>query len=109
MTLDLTDRRTLLLSWLATLHGPDLAITPSDEGPLPPVGVLVRTALAWHLAYALVSFSGALAVVHGDGVLSAAVSRSGAAGLVAAALVLWWGGVALSTVLWWGGVRRLRR
>lgn len=110
MHLDLTHRPTLVKSWLATLHGPDLAVRPRLVGPLPAWGALVRTALAWHLAYALVAYGGSLAVSRSGSTnpVATAVRAGGSWGVVALTLALWWGGVALSSVLWWTAVRRAR-
>lgn len=110
MHLDLHHRPTLLKSWLATLHGPEFRVRPLFVGPLPGWGPLVRTALAWHVVYALVSYAGALAVSRSasTNAVASAIRSGGTAAVVLAAVVLWWGGVALSTVLWWAGVRRVR-
>ena len=110
MNLDLTDRRVLLKSWLATLHGNELSVRPRVVGPLPSWGPLLRTALAWHLAYALVAYAGAVAVSRhpGGSALAQAVQQGGTAAVVTLTLVLWWGGVALSSLLWWAGVRQAR-
>ena len=110
MHLDLHHRPTLLKSWLATLHGPELRVRPLFEGPLPAWGPLVRTALAWHVAYALVAYAGALAVSRSDSTnaVASAIRSGGTAGVVLAAVVLWWSGVALSTALWWTGIKRAR-
>ncbi|MCW2544476.1 MAG: hypothetical protein JWM40_2028, partial [Frankiales bacterium] len=66
MDLDLADRRTLIKSWLATLHGPELTVSPRLTGPLPSWGSLLRTAASWHVAYALVALAGALAIARGS-------------------------------------------
>ena len=66
MRLDLHHRPTLLKSWLATLHAPELNVRPRVDGPLPGWGQLVRTALAWHVAYALVAYAGALLIARSD-------------------------------------------
>jgi hypothetical protein len=111
MRLDLHDRRTLAKSWLATLHGPELTFRPQEQGPLPGFGPLLRTALAWHVAYALTAYAGAVAVARraADNAVAQAVSGAGTTGVVVLALALWWGGVALSSALWWGEIRRLRQ
>lgn len=111
VNLDLTDRRTLFKSWLATLHGSELTVRPRLTGPLPALGPLVRTALAWHLAYALVSFAGALAVSRHAGTSGVAqsVQQGGTPAIMGLALALWWGGVALSSLAWWAGVRQARQ
>lgn len=110
MELDLADRRTLVKSWLATLHGPKLTVRPAVVGPLPSWGPLLRTALAWHLAYALVAFAGALAIARGSSqsAIAQAVQHGGRPAVVVVTIVFWWGGVALTTLLWWINVRRLR-
>ena len=111
VNLDLGDRRVLLKSWLATLHGSELTVRPRLTGPLPGWGPLVRTALAWHVAYALVSFAGALAVARHAGMSGVAqsVQQGGTPAVIGLAVVLWWGGVALSSLLWWVGVRHARQ
>lgn len=111
MRLDLHHRPTLVKSWLATLHGSELSVRPVLVGPLPRWSLLIRMALAWHLAYALVAFAGALAVSRGQASNGVAVSvqEGGTPAVVALALVLWWGGVALSSTLWWANVRRARQ
>ena len=110
MHLDLHHRPTLLKSWLATLHGPELRVRPLLRGPLPSWGPLLRTAAAWHVAYALVSYAGALAVARSSSpnAVAAALHRGGTPAVVAAAVAVWWAGVGLSTALWWSGVRRAR-
>ena len=110
MTIDLRHRPTLLKSWLATLHGPDLTARPRLVGPLPGWSLLLRTALAWHLAYALVAYAGAVAVARSGSTtaVAAAVQSGGTPAVVTLTLTLWWGGVVLSTVLWWTAVRRAR-
>ena len=109
MRLDLHHRPTLLKSWLASLHGPELRLRPL-EGPLPGWGPLVRTALAWHVVYALVSYAGALVVARSDSTNAVAtvLRNGGTLAVVLAAVVLWWGAVGLSTALWWSGVKRAR-
>lgn len=109
--LDLTDRRTLLKSWLATLHGSELTVRPRLVGPLPSWGPLLRTAMAWHVAYALVAYAGALAISRhaGPSPIAQAVQQGGTAAVIVLALGVWWGGVALSSVLWWAGVRQARQ
>jgi hypothetical protein len=111
MRLDLHHRPTLVKSWLATLHGDTLSVRPQLEGPLPGWFRLIRTALAWHLAYALVAYAGALAVSLGQAAnpIAVAVQGAGTAGLVMLTLLLWWGGVALSSSLWWAAVRQARQ
>lgn len=111
MQLDLTDRRTLLKSWLATLHGSELTVRPRLVGPLPSWGPLLRTALAWHVAYALVAYGGALAISRnaGGNALAQAVEQGGVPAVVGLALALWWGGVVLSSLLWWAHVRQARQ
>lgn len=110
MSLHPSPRATLLKSWLATLHGPDLTLAPKLEA-LPGWGPLVRTALAWHLAYAMMAYAGALAIGRGDsdGAVAQAVQNGGRPALAALTLALWWGGVALTTALWWVKVRQARR
>jgi hypothetical protein len=110
MELDLADRRTLVKSWLATLHGPELTVRPAVVGPLPSWGPLLRTALSWHIAYALVAYAGAM-VISRQGSTTAvaqAVQQGGRPAVVVVTIVFWWGGVALTTLLWWVNVRRLR-
>jgi hypothetical protein len=110
MLLDLHHRPTLLKSWLATLHGPELRLRPVVQGPLPAWAPLVRTAVAWHVAYALVAYAGALAIARssaGNGVASL-IRGGGTPAVLLAAVVVWWSGVALSTALWWTGIRRAR-
>lgn len=108
MHLDLHHRPTLLKSWLASLHGPDLRMRLS--GPLPGWLPLLRTAAAWHVAYALVAYAGALAVARGsaDNPVARVVQSGGTAAVVAAAVLLWWGGVGLSSAVWWQAVKRAR-
>ena len=110
MRLDLHDRPTLVKSWLATLHGPDVTVRPVLDGPLPGWGPLVRTAVAWHVAYALVAYAGALFVARSSSgnPVAAAVRNGGMPAVLVTTLAVWWGGVALSTGLWWLGVRRAR-
>ena len=110
MHLDLNDRATLLKCWLATLHGPEMRVAPRVDAPLPAWGPLVRTALAWHVAYALVSYAGALAVARSESTnaVAAAIRSGGTVTVVLAAVLLWWSGVGLSTALWWTGVKRVR-
>ncbi|MGB8650381.1 MAG: hypothetical protein WCD35_06930 [Mycobacteriales bacterium] len=109
--LDLRDRATLVKSWLATLHDGELTLRPRVTGPLPGWGALLRTALAWHVAYALVSYGSALAVSRSgsSNAVAQAVQSAGTAGVVLLTLALWWGGVALSSVAWWLGVLRVRQ
>ena len=109
--LDLTCRRTLAKSWLATLHGSELSVRPRLTGPLPGWAALLRTALAWHVAYALVSFGGALAVARSGAhnAVAQAVQGAGTGGVLALTVALWWGGVALSSALWWCHVLQVRR
>jgi hypothetical protein len=109
--LDFHHRPTLVKSWLATLHGPGLNVWPSVVGPLPAWGLLVRTAVAWHVAYALLAYAGALVIARSGSTspLAVAVHDGGTPATLLAALGVWWGGVGLSTVLWWTGVRRNRR
>ena len=111
MELDLADRRTLVKSWLATLHGPELTVRPRLIGPLPSWGVLVRTALGWHAAYALVAYAGALIIARrGSGnALADALQQGGTPAVVLCAVAFWWGGVALASALWWLRVREARR
>jgi len=111
MRLDLSHRPTLVKSWLATLHGQELRVQPVTVGPLPSWGTLLRTALAWHLAYALTSYAAALVLTRptANGVLASALRGAGTAGTVAATLAIWWGAVGISTALWWSGVVRSRR
>jgi hypothetical protein len=103
-------RGTMLKSWLATLHGPELTLQPKVEA-LPGWGPLVRTAVAWHVAYALMAYAGAVAIARGgsDGAVAQAVQSGGRPALVVLTLTLWWGGVALTTVLWWVKVRQARK
>ena len=110
MRLDLHHRPTLLKSWLATLHGPELRFRPVVVGPLPGWAPLLRTAVAWHLAYALVGYAGALVVARGGSTspVAVAVREGGSVGVVLAGLALWWSGVALGSALWWVGVREVR-
>ena len=74
MRLDLHHRPTLLKSWLATLHGPELTVRPTLVGPLPGWFALLRTAAGWHLAYALMSYAGSLAVSRGEAANPVAVA-----------------------------------
>ncbi len=110
MELDLADRRTLIKSWLATLHGAELTVRPRLTGPLPSWGELVRTAISWHVAYALVALAGALAIARSSSqtAVAHAVQSGGRPAVAAVTLVFWWGGVALTTALWWIKVRQLR-
>lgn len=111
MHLNLNDRRTLAKSWLATLHGPELTFRPRLVGPLPAWRPLLRTALAWHVAYALLSYAGALAVSRSapSNAVAQAVASGGTAAVLVLTLALWLGGVALSSGLWWVEVRRARQ
>jgi hypothetical protein len=111
MRLDLHHRPTLLKLWLASLHGRELSVRPQLAGPLPGWATLLRMAFAWHIAYALVAYAGAVAVSRGEARngLAAAVQDGGTPAVVAVTLVLWWGGVALSSALWWSAVRRARQ
>lgn len=106
----MSPRSTLLKSWLATLHGPELTLQPKLEA-LPAWGPLVRNAIAWHVAYALMAYAGALAIARGgsDGAVARTVQQGGLPALAVLTLVLWWGGVALTTALWWVKVRQARR
>lgn len=108
--LDLSDRRVLVRSWLATLHGPSPVLLPRPDAALPPLGPLVRTAIAWHIAYLLFSFAGALAVARSGSpnAVARSVEAGGTAAVVLGALLLWAAGVGLSSAVWWLGVRRLR-
>ena len=108
MHLDLHHRPTLLKSWLASLHGPDLRIRLT--GPLPGWAHLLRTAAGWHVVYALVAYAGALAMARSsaDNAVVRVVHNGGTAAVVAAAVLLWWGGVGLSSAVWWQAVRRAR-
>jgi len=110
MDLDLTHRGTLVKSWLATLHGSKLTIAPRLDEPLPGWGPLVTTAVAWHVAYALFAYSGALVIGRqaAEGAVGQAVQQGGTPALVIVTLGFWWGGVALTTLLWWAKVRQLR-
>jgi hypothetical protein len=110
MRLDLHHRPTLVKSWLATLHGPQVTVRPILEGPLPGWAPLVRTAVAWHVAYALVAYAGALFVARSgsSNPIATAIQHGGIAAVLVTALAVWWGGVALSTGLWWTGIRRAR-
>ena len=109
--IDLADRRTLVKSWLATLHGAELTVRPRLAGPLPSWGPLVRAAVSWHVAYALCAYAGALVVARGgsDNALASAVQSGGTPAQLGMALVLWWGGVAITTALWWIKVREARQ
>ena len=106
---DLSTRAALVKSWLATLHGPELTIQPKVEA-LPGWGPLLRAAVSWHVAYALMAYAGALVIARGgsDGQLAQAVQNGGRPALVLLTLTLWWGGVALTTGLWWIKVRQAR-
>ena len=108
MHVDLHHRPTLVKSWLATLHGPDLRLHLT--APLPSWAPLVRTAAAWHVAYALVAYAGALAVSRSaaDNAVAQALRSGGRPAVVAATLLVWWGGVALSSAIWWSAVKRQR-
>ena len=110
MRLDLHHRPTLVKSWLATLHGPDVTVRPVLDGPLPGWAPLVRTAVAWHVAYALVAYAGAAFIARSASTnpVAIAIHSGGLPAVVATTLGVWWGGVALSTGLWWTGVRRAR-
>lgn len=110
MRLDFHHRPTLLKSWLATLHGPEVRATPRATGPLPAWGPLLLTAAAWHLAYALASYAGAVLITRpaATGAVATALRDAGVAGTVVATLAIWWGAVGLCTALWWAGVTRLR-
>lgn len=110
MQSDLATRGTLLKSWLATLHGPEITLQPKVEA-LPGWGPLVRTAVAWHVAYALMAYAGAVAIARGGsrGAIAQAAAQGGTTALIILTLVLWWGGVALTTGLWWIKVRQARR
>ena len=110
MRLDLHHRPTLVKSWLASLHGPEVTVRPVLVGPLPGWAPLVRTALAWHVAYALVAYAGASFIARSASTnpVAAAVRAGGMPAVLVTTLAVWWGGVALSTGLWWTGVRRAR-
>jgi hypothetical protein len=110
-TIDLADRRTLVKSWLATLHGAELTIRPRLSGPLPAWGPLLRSAVSWHLAYALCAYAGALSIARGgaDNAVANSLQSGGAPAELTMALVLWWGGVAITTGLWWVKVREARQ
>jgi hypothetical protein len=110
MDLDLADRRTLVKSWLATLHGPELTVRPRVVGPLPAWRELLPTAIAWHVAYALVAYCGALIISRGgsDGAVAQAVQSGGRPALLIVTCLFWWGGVAMTTLLWWVKVRQIR-
>lgn len=110
MHLDLHDRATLLRSWLATLHGPELRFAPRLTGPLPGWALLLRTAVMWHVAYALVAYAGALTIAQSgsDSLFATTLHDGGRTAVVAAAVVIWWAGVGLSSALWWSAVRRAR-
>lgn len=110
MRLDLHHRPTLVKSWLATLHGPEVTVRPVVEGPLPGWAPLLRTAVAWHIAYALVAYAGALVVARSGSTnpLAVAVEHGGLVAVLLTAFAVWWSGVALSTGLWWAGIRRAR-
>ena len=106
MRLDLSHRPTLLKSWLASLHGPDLRLRL--DGPLPGWAPLLRTAVAWHVAYALVAYAGALALSRSaaGNPVARAVHDGGTQAVVTATALIWWGGVALSSAVWWSAVKR---
>lgn len=111
MHLDFHHRPTLLKSWLATLHGPAVSVRPASKGPLPGWRPLLRTAVAWHVAYALLAYLGALVVARsgGQSAVAAALRDGGTPAVVVAAVAVWWAGVGLSTALWWAGVQHHRR
>lgn len=110
MRLDFHHRPTLVKSWLATLHGPSLTVRPSPVGPLPGWRPLLRLAVSWHVAYALVAYAGALFISRSGSAnpVAVAIRAGGTLGTVLATVGVWWGGVGLSTALWWTGVRRIR-
>ncbi|MCU1601306.1 MAG: hypothetical protein JWO22_2015 [Frankiales bacterium] len=110
MHLDLHHRPTLLKSWLASLHGPQVSLRPATVGPLPGWGALVRTAVAWHVAYALAGYAGALVIARSSSTsaVAATLREHGTPAVVGATLAIWWGAVAASTALWWVGVRQAR-
>ena len=109
MQLDLYHRPTLVKSWLATLHAAELRVQPSPVGPLPGWGPLLRTAAAWHVAYALFAYAGALVAARsGQSAVAGLVRGAGTPGVLLTALVVWWAGVALSTAIWWMGIKRVR-
>jgi hypothetical protein len=107
----LPDRAQLVKSWLATLHGPGLRLRPPAVGSLPAWRTLLRTAAAWHVAYALVAYAGALVIARSGStnLVAVAIRGGGTMATLLAALGIWWGGVGLSTVLWWARVRGRRR
>lgn len=111
MHLDFHHRPTLVKSWLATLHGPQLTVRPQEVGPLPPWRSLIANAVGWHIAYALLAYAGALVVARSDSpsAVAVAVRDGGLTMTLLLALAVWWGGVALSTGLWWLCVMRLRK
>ena len=111
MRLDLHDRPTLMKSWLATLHGTEITVRPSLVGPLPGWGPLLRTAAAWHLAYALTAYVGALLVARSgaSNQVAEAIRDGGLTAVLLTAVAVWWSGVGLSTALWWAGIRRARQ
>jgi hypothetical protein len=111
MHTDLHHRPTLVKNWLATLHGPELTVRPRLDEPLPSWGPLLRLALAWHVAYALVAYAGALLLSRSGSTsaVATAVREGGQLAVVVTALLVWWSGVALSTALWWAGVKRARQ
>lgn len=110
MMLDFHHRPTLLKSWLATLHGPEVRVTPRAVGPLPPWRPLLLTAIAWHVAYALTSYAGAMVLVRpaATGSVASALRNAGLAGTLLATVAIWWGAIAVCTIVWWVGVVRLR-
>lgn len=111
MDLDLADRRTLVKSWLATLHGAELTVRPRLVGPLPSWRSLLSTAIGWHVAYALCAYAGALLVARRgtDNAVTTVLQQGGTPAVVVMALLLWWGGVAITTGLWWNQVREARQ
>ncbi len=110
MELDLADRGTLVKSWLATLHGPQLTVQPQVDEPLPSWAALLRTAISWHIAYALFAFAGALTISRQGSTtaVAQAVQQGGRPAVALVTILFWWGGVALTTALWWIKVRQLR-
>ena len=110
MDLDFADRRTLVKSWLATLHGAELTVRPLLVGPLPPWRTLVRTAVAWHVAYLLVAYTGALMAARGSStsMVAEALRESGMPARALFAATLWAAGVGLASGLWWLRVRQAR-
>jgi hypothetical protein len=109
--IDLTDRGVLLRSWLHTLHGPSIDPRPRTTGHLPALRQLLPTAVAWHVAYVVMSLCGALVVQRSgsQSLVAEELAAAGRPGLVIATLVLWWGGTATASVLWFAAVVSARQ